>query len=336
MTIQQVEAAPGPHFDDTVGPFQRYLRATGGARGKVNSEVTIRNYTEQLKLFWAFCAGFETTPYEASAGLCERWFERRKRRGISSTARTKDLAALRHFYAWLARQGLRDDDPAADLRIKREQSVPTRPLSEDELLRLVAACHNERDRLLLLLLHATSIRIGELAAMNAEDVSWHDGALVIHGKGSKERLVCLPAPLLERLHTLVGLVGADGQAVRSGAIWRSLRRDRPLPKHQLYKVLKAIGGRAGVDLRPHRLRATFAVNFLREYHDVHELMRLMGHASLNTTAQYLKWVTDEPALAHQRDLALSRRLSSAAWSVVAERPARRGLLARLFRFAAVA
>ncbi len=319
-------------FEHAVEPFQRYLRATGGLRGKVATDVTVRTYVQQLRLFWAFCASHETTPYDADSRLCERWFERRRR--VSSASRTKDLAALRHFYAFLRREGYRDDDPTLDITVKRAESLPTRPQTVDELERLLAACHHERDRLIILVLAASGLRIAELAAMRAEDVDWRGGAVKVHGKGRKERLVQLPPEVLRRLRLFVGIIDADGQPLRAGVLWQGLHwPHRPQTTKELGRTLKKIGARAGVEVHPHRLRATFAKHFIEEVGDLHELQRLMGHADANTTVRYLHWVERETALEHQAGLAVTQRLAAIAWPTRATTPSRApGFFHRLARF----
>lgn len=256
---------------------------------------TRRTYLGSFKLFWVWCRAREADPSVVDRAAIRRWVGGRLQSASSQRCHV-DLAALRHYYAYLLDIGLRADDPTDGIRVKRSRQMPTRPLTAAEVHALIEACDSERDRLIVMTLLHTGMRIAELASLTAKSIDWHRGYIVIRGKGDKERLVAPPLNVLERLHAFVGMFPV-------GSIWRSYR-NWPLKENDLRKIIYAIALRAKVDdVHPHRFRATFATEFLERYPDIQALQAVLGHESIETTARYTEWTRNRRGLEHMRKLA---------------------------------
>src|SRR5262245_11278790 len=80
-------------------------------------------------------------------------------KGSANGRRRESTATLRLLYEWVIDLGRRDDNPTWGLRVKRGQNLPTKPLTQNEVGRLLRACTRERDRLLILMLVHTGARI---------------------------------------------------------------------------------------------------------------------------------------------------------------------------------
>lgn len=257
--------------------FGRHLLTTG------KSPETVRTYTSALSLFWRWCERHECTPVEIDRDGIRAWLMARSAE-VSSTRVHSNLAGLRLFYEWLIEDAYRSDNPTKNLKWKRTQTLPTQPLDMPDVNALYRACQNERDRLIVLLLVYSGVRITEFASMTAEDIDWFKGTVVIkHGKGDVARHVS-PAPeVMGRLHSYLGLMP-------NGYIWRSLRDKKPMSAHQIRKIIYAITDRAGLNhVHPHRFRSTFACEFLDQFDgDIHALKGAMGHKDISTTARYAK------------------------------------------------
>ncbi len=118
-------------------------------------------------------------------------------------------------------------------------------------------------------------RRSEILLARLDDVDLKGGRLRLHGtKGKRDRTV----PITPKLEAVI-------------------RRRRPianplvrLPKspESTYKVLRALCRRAGVSpITWHTLRHTYATQLVRGGVQLHEVQKLMGHASLATTGKYL-------------------------------------------------
>lgn len=260
-------------WSDTASGFRSYLLSTGHA------ESTTFHYCHALSKFWRWCARYESSPCDVDRETVRAWISERLLQ-VSNTRVHNDLAALRCFYAWLREERYRDDDPTENVRIKRTRSLPTEPLSPAEFDQLVAACNDERDRLMLLVLGAAGLRISELANMEAEHINWGRGSIKVQGKGDKERYVYPNAEVMGRLHAFCGMFP-------TGPIWLAKRTKKPLSAQQMRKIIYDIAERARLKgVHPHRLRSYFATEYIEEFKDIQALQGVMGHSSPETTARY--------------------------------------------------
>lgn len=269
--------------------FHDYLISSGKA------ENTAKTYVANLRIFWQACARYECTPYEADRNICRGFIS--DRLGVASSTRVNsELSALKHFYAYLYETRYREDDPIKGLKVKRQKGLPTKPLYQNEIEQLLAACGNERDRLIILMLGTTATRISELAGITAEDIDWQTGLLTIRGKGGKERLVAPRKDVLNRLLAYLGMFP-------SGPIWLSKVQQRPMSAHQIRKIIYEIASKAKIeDVHPHRLRAAFATAFIDQFGDIQALQSIMGHESITTTARYSEWTRERRAMTQMRAL----------------------------------
>lgn len=263
--------------------FVRYLLSSGKAPN------TAKTYASNLVIFWRFCAQYETTPYHADRVIVRDWISERLK-AVSSARVHNDLAALKLFYGWLLETHDREDNPTVGVRVKRTKALPTQPLSQTELDNLVAACRDDRDRLLVLVLAASGVRISELAALRAEDIDWSRGLIKITGKGDKERRVKPGSEVLSQLHAWLGMFP-------TGPIWLSKYHQQQLSAQQIRKIVYAIAKRANLaSIHPHRFRSYFATEFMEQHGDIQALQGVMGHEDIKTTSRYSEYTRERRGL----------------------------------------
>ncbi len=276
----------------TARGFASFLLTAG------KSKETVRTYSSAVSLFWRWCDEREMDPILAPRNLVRAYLTEQSER-VSSTRVHSYLAALRIFYAFVVDAEWRADDPTKALRIKRTETLPTQPLDADELNALLRACSNERDRLILLLLCYSGVRISEFAGMAAEDIDWKNGTITIRGKGDVMGQVAPHEVILGRLRSYLGLFP-------SGPLWLSQRDHNPLKAHQIRKIIYRIAENAEMKgVHPHRFRATFACEFIEQYGDIQALKGAMRHKSIDTTARYAQAVERRRGLQKMRGLTLA-------------------------------
>ena len=279
-------------WEPTRRNFTRYLLSSGKAPN------TASTYASNLSIFWRYCAQYEISPYDADRAMLRDWIASRLA-AVSSARVHNDLAALRLFFGWLRETRDRDDDPTTGVRVKRTKALPTEPLQQTDLDQLLAACLDERDRLMLLMLAATGLRISELASLTAEAIDWQRGLIKVLGKGDKERLVA-PAPdVLAQLHAWTGMFP-------TGPLWLSKHLHQPLSAHQIRKILYDVARRANLSsIHPHRFRSYFATQYIEQFADIQALQGVMGHESIETTARYSEATRQRRGLDMMRALKIS-------------------------------
>jgi len=257
------------------------------------SSHTIKAYTRDLALFSAYVGAREWKQIDhiAVRGFLARLYEN----GLSKTSVARALAAVRSLYRWLAREGMVEQNPAKLVATpKLAKKLPRVPTIEemnfviDGAMPQVAA-FPERDRLMFELLYGCGIRNSELTGINLDDIRLSAEAILIRGKGKKERYVpfgesvksALAAYLPERQKVL----GAGGK--HSSALLINRRGGR-LTTRSVGRIIKKIAVAKGLspDVHPHTLRHAFGTHMLEEGADLRAIQELLGHERLATTQRY--------------------------------------------------
>jgi integrase/recombinase XerC len=279
--------APQTTLGKAVADFIRHLRERNA------SEHTIKAYSRDLSLFAAYAGsrGWKQIDHIAVRGFLSQLYEK----GLSKTSVARALAAVRSLYRWLAREGVVEQNPAKLVATPRlSKKLPRVPTIEemnfviDGKMPEVAA-FPERDRLMLELLYGCGIRNSELTGINLDDIRLSAEAILIRGKGKKERYVpfgdsvkrALTAYLPERQKVL----GAIGK--HSGALLINRRGGR-LTTRSVGRIIKKIAVAKGLspDVHPHTLRHAFGTHMLEEGADLRAIQELLGHERLATTQRY--------------------------------------------------
>jgi integrase/recombinase XerC len=270
-----------------VADFLRHLRERNA------SLHTIKAYKQDLTLFAAYAGsrGWKQIDHIAVRGFLSQLYDK----GLSKTSVARALAAVRSLYRWLAREGVVQQNPAKLVSTpKLAKKLPRVPTIEEmnfvidgEMPEVVA--FPERDRLMLELLYGCGIRNSELTGINLEDISLSSEAILIRGKGKKERYVpfgnsakrALAAYLPERQK----VIEASGK--QSNALLINQRGGR-LTTRSVGRIIKKIAIAKGLspDVHPHTLRHAFGTHMLEEGADLRAIQELLGHERLATTQRY--------------------------------------------------
>src|ERR1700751_3789186 len=170
-----------------IADFLRHLRERNA------SPHTIKAYSGDLANFAAYAGsrGWKQIDHIAIRGFLSHLYQK----GLSKTSVARSLAAVRSLYRWLAREGVVEQNPAKLVATpKLPKKLPLVPTIEEmnsvldgEMPEIAA--FPERDRLMLELLYGCGIRNSELTGINLDDIRLSAEAILIRGKGKKERYV---------------------------------------------------------------------------------------------------------------------------------------------------
>lgn len=200
-------------------------------------------------------------------------------RKLAFSSVNQKLAGIRFFYhEVLGRETLRLKVPA-----KRSGRLPE-PLARSEIKRLLDAARNRKHRVVLMTAYGGGLRVGELVRLLPQDIHSERKLIrVDQGKGRKDRYTLLSPRLLEELRSY----------------WREYRPTTwlfenrngsgPLPKATAQRIFYNLKQRAGLTHGHgiHSLRHSFGTHLMEAGAPLPVIQRLMGHASLTTTAKYL-------------------------------------------------
>jgi integrase/recombinase XerD len=264
--------------DNTVGAYRRDLRRYLGfladRRIRSAAEVDAASVRSFLASVSASTYGEDGRAYRAT-----------------SVART--LSSVRSFHRFLVREGVSAGDPAAGVtQPKLPRSLP-RPLSVDEIRRLLEAPDTRtpagaRDRAILELLYGAGLRISELTGLDVDDVDLEEGSARVLGKGGKERDVPVGRYAREAVSSYLTRVRPEFASTRSGSALFLNQRGGRLTRQSCARMLAAHARSAGIEphVSLHTLRHSFATHLLEGGADVRVVQELLGHASVATTQIY--------------------------------------------------
>jgi len=217
---------------------------------------------------------------------------------LSAASAARATSAVRGLHRFAVREGLATDDASRDVK---PPSLPRRlpkALEVDEVLRLLESVAGDgplelRDRALLEFLYGTGSRISEAVGAAVDDLDLTAGAVTLHGKGGRTRIVpvggyasvALDAYLV-RARPLLMAAGKGGPEVFRNA------RGGPLSRQSAWSILRRAASAAGLPVEgaravsPHTLRHSYATHLLDGGADVRVVQELLGHASVTTTQVY--------------------------------------------------
>jgi len=254
---------------------------------------TLKAYAADLADFAAHAARAGEAPASCGAATIESYIDGLAQAGLSARTAARRLSCLRQFQRFLAREGVRADDPTMRVDTPRAGRSLPRVLAEEEVAALLRAASPEgglperRQRVALAaleILYATGMRISEMLALPARALAGDGRVLLVRGKGGRERIV----PLGDAARAAAGALLAldDG---RSLFLFPGRDPRHPLTRQGFDRILREVALKAGLDparLSPHVLRHSFATHLLANGADLLSLQRLLGHADVATTQIY--------------------------------------------------
>jgi len=210
-----------------------------------------------------------------------------------ATSVVRGLSSVRAFHRFLLREGRASRDPtAAVVRPRLPRSLP-RPLSVDDVARVLThpdrSAAGTRDRAVLETLYGAGLRVSELVGMDVDDVDLEEGSVRVLGKGGKERDVPLGRFARDAIAAYLTRVRPQLATERSrSALFLNRRNGGRLTRQGVTGILGQHAAGAGIGKRvsPHTLRHSFATHLLEGGADVRVVQELLGHASVATTQVY--------------------------------------------------
>lgn len=270
--------------------FLNHLQTRGYSAGTVSS------YGGELRKFRAFVRQRKLRINQVKPIHLEqylRWRDPGSERNPSTTRRM--LACLSSFFDFvtvMSNGHIRN--PVRPLRRPRKQPPRPKPLSEPEISTLTEGVGNPRDAAIIALLLHSGLRVSELCSLDRDSISIHKlnpepaeqivGVGRIVGKGRKEREFLVDAHALRLIHRYL----KGRKLYGDNALFLS-NRGRRIDKRTIQHMLRTLSKRLALPpVHPHQLRSTFATRLNRTGVPTLEISRLLGHASLETTMQYVK------------------------------------------------
>jgi integrase/recombinase XerD len=265
---------------------EAFLEMLAAERGAARN--TLLAYGRDLSRFETFLGG-RADLANADHAILAAYLQDLSQAGLSARSAARHLSCLKQFYRFLAREGVRQDDPTDLLDAPRLPQTLPRVLSLAEVTALLAAAptlpapRGPVAAAALEILYSTGLRVSELLGLPRAALATTGDILFIRGKGGRERIV----PISDSARAACAALNAQAKPSR----WLFPGRDprRALTRQGFDLILRDASLAAGIDparVSPHVLRHAFASHMLANGADLRSLQVLLGHADIATTQIY--------------------------------------------------
>ncbi|MBF6614369.1 MAG: tyrosine-type recombinase/integrase, partial [Chloroflexi bacterium] len=230
-----------------------------------------------------------------------------KERRYAPTTVARKQAAIKSFFKYLASKGVITSNPSGELASPHVERALPHTISSSEADRLISEMYAAkptpevlRDRAMMQVLYATGLRVGEMVALNLNDIDLKAGTLATGGRG-KSRSVAINSQASSEATREYLQIGRPALAKSSeeGASLanessgeRALflnHRGQRLTRQGFWLILKRYARSAGLgEITPHTLRHSFAAQKLHAGADMRDLQQILGHANISTTQVYAR------------------------------------------------
>ncbi len=271
-------------LDSRVEAFLEMLAAERGAAANTRDA-----YLADLTDFSDFL-GHTKSVSTASTAEIASYMQRLGTSGMAARTQARRLSALKQFFLFLLREGVREDNPAAEVGAPKLPKTLPKYLSESEVDALLNAARNMeglpglKAQAGLEILYSTGLRVTEMLSLLASSLSTDAMMLLIKGKGGKERMI----PLSDAARQAAAALRAASPA-KARYLFAGRDISQPMTRQGFALLLKQAANEAGLDpakLSPHVLRHSFASHLLAHGADLRALQKLLGHADIATTEIY--------------------------------------------------
>lgn len=271
------------------------------------SALTVSAYVYELERFVLWLEESSLDPVLASGEDLNRYLMARSEDGLDARSLAKGISALRSFFRFILEEGLRQDNPAMSLeRPKPGRRLP-RVMDQLDVDRLfesidIGTPRGLRDRALYELMYSSGLRVSEAVALDLGDIDFPRALVLLHGKGSRERLVPFGSPAEHWLKRYLAEARPRlASRKATAAVFLNRSGDR-LGRKGIWKNYSQLCAGAGGDSRLHTLRHSFATELLHGGLDLRSVQSLLGHADLVTTQIYTHVNPSRLRSAHRESL----------------------------------
>jgi integrase/recombinase XerD len=214
------------------------------------------------------------------------YYDALTQQGRSPATVKRKLSAVKSVLTYGLRIGYLPVNVGAAFKLpKLDDGLAERILSESEVLRVIEAAAEGRDRIMLRFLYESGCRVSELIRLTWQNLQARDdaGQVRIFGKGSKTRVVLLTQKLWADLMALRGYALADSH------VFRSRRSGQQLNRSDVNDLVTKCAAKAGIqgNVSPHWLRHAHASHSIERGCPIHLVQATLGHSNLQTTGRYL-------------------------------------------------
>ena len=260
------------------------------------SNKTIDSYHQDIASFEEYLNSVGQSFLSVNPQLIRMYLSKQMEDGKSNVTCCRRIAALRHFYSYMARNNILTENPFLLVGSPKKEIRYPEVLYLEQIEQLFAKNRERKDNLkyrdqaIIELLYASGVRVSELVNIKVNAIDIKNRTIRVFGKGRKERLVMFTKSCQ---NTLIDYINHNPFANTSQFLFTNAKGEQLTTRGVEY-ILKEIQNKCGLQLglHPHLFRHTFATHLLEGGADLRVIQELLGHESINTTQIYTH-ITEE-------------------------------------------
>ncbi len=279
---------------EAIAKFMDYL-----ANVKNYSSNTVISYRKDIEEFYEFVHSEKMAPsllQIRNNRVCKNFISYLSSQNLASTSISRKLSSLRTFYEYLLKSGDVKSNFFEEVEAPKLPKRLPKTIKTNEIMMLLNICDQNtplgyRNYCILEVLYGCGLRVSELCGLEIKDIDFTDLSIVVHGKGSKDRVVLMFQELADHLKRYISTYRLD-------LLYRSKdegnrhvflnKNGTTLTPRGVRVILNQLIRDCGetFHLSPHMLRHSFATALLNNGADMRSVQELLGHENLSTTQIY--------------------------------------------------
>ena len=280
---------------DLIAAYENYL-----TKVKQASANTVSSYMRDIRQFADWLRDTEEADVvEATQLNISDYLAHLDSEGRSAATKSRCLASLKNFYAYLVSSGFLDKTPVVAIKVERGEKKLPQILTgrEIELLLAQPVCVDAkgfRDKAMLEVMYATGLRVTELIDLDIDDVNLEQGIIKCAGAKKTRAIPLYPAALKALTNYIRDIRFSMLADPTERALFVNIGGVR-MSRQGFWKILKHYQATAKIEkeITPHTLRHSFAVHLLENGADIGSVQELMGHSDISSTQMYTHMINQK-------------------------------------------
>lgn len=271
--------------------FEKYLKNI-----KIYSEKTITSYMYDLKDYSNFLEKNHLKITDDTKETMSKYLNHLNEKKISKRSISRHLSTMRTYYEYLKKEKIINNNIFQGIKNpKIDKKIPTF-INHEDLNHIIHSFTQsdigKRDHLIVELLYATGLRVGELVNIKLKNIDFGAQSIKVVGKGNKERYVFYNTTTSELLKDYLKIRAKTQKTSNEYLLLND--KGNKITEAKVRQIIKNTLIKTGIKnkITPHTFRHTFATDLLNAGADLVNVKELLGHASLNTTSIYTHITND--------------------------------------------
>jgi len=279
--------------DDIILAFENYLSVQ-----KNYSMNTVMAYLGDIQTFLHFIENEELGDLLSASDRISRFYIAYLHGTYSPTSIRRKISSVRSLYAFMISEQYLKLNPFQNAILPKESKRLPKFIYETEMSDFLnrvdlSSIKGKRDIAIFELLYGSGLRVGELVGIHLHDLDLVTKTLLVHGKGSKDRVVPVHDLAISRIKDYLvytrNVFKARSEKMDDYSLFLNFK-GTPLTDRGVRDILsKELERQAStLHISPHAFRHSFATHLLNHGVDLRTVQELLGHVSLSTTQIYTK------------------------------------------------